>query len=170
MELVAWLSGERHSDEPSCACPVLGAFVRAFNDLLPDDDAREHYLRPLAPRLVNTKANAATERARAFLAADCAVRFFGPLRLAALGRHADAELLRALPAVVDRATAAVGAAAALRAGPALRAAAWTAAQAAADRPPRLWVAGAVHAARSARAWQGARRLLEDMVIERVPTA
>ena len=30
MEMVAWLAGEAHSDEPECACPVLAAMVRAL--------------------------------------------------------------------------------------------------------------------------------------------
>src|SRR3954468_19963008 len=35
MELVSMLAGERFSDAPRTACPVIGAFLRAYNDILP---------------------------------------------------------------------------------------------------------------------------------------
>jgi len=47
MEMVAWLAGEAHSDEPRCACPVLGALVRASNDAMTDAQ-RDRFLRPFA--------------------------------------------------------------------------------------------------------------------------
>ena len=34
MEFVAWLAEEPHSDAPDCACPVLAAFMRTWNDSL----------------------------------------------------------------------------------------------------------------------------------------
>lgn len=46
MEAVAWLAGEPHSDAPACTCPVLGAFVRNWNDNL-DAVARNQLLRPV---------------------------------------------------------------------------------------------------------------------------
>ncbi|MCA8975327.1 MAG: hypothetical protein KDC98_11440, partial [Planctomycetes bacterium] len=63
MEMVAWLAGEAHSDEPACACPVLGALVRACNDVMGDRD-RNRLLRPLVPALVNSRATVAIERQR----------------------------------------------------------------------------------------------------------
>jgi hypothetical protein len=59
MEMVAWLAGEAHTDEPLCACPVIAAFVRAVNDALPSDAARDRHLRPLVPRFVGTRGTAA---------------------------------------------------------------------------------------------------------------
>src|SRR5215471_4062137 len=76
MEMVAWLAGEEHGDGPRCACPVIAAVVRAFNDALPDDAARSLWLRPRIPRLVNSRAGSLDERARGFLVADYAVRVF----------------------------------------------------------------------------------------------
>ena len=35
MEAVAWVAGEPWSDKPRCACPVIGDFLRHFNDGLP---------------------------------------------------------------------------------------------------------------------------------------
>ena len=67
MEMVAWLAGEAHSDEPRCACPVIASYVRALNDLLPDDGARTRLLRPLVPKFVNTRGNAQDERRRGFV-------------------------------------------------------------------------------------------------------
>ena len=53
LEVVAWLAGEPHSDHPECVCPVLGAFVRSWNDALPDDE-RDALLKPILPRLIGT--------------------------------------------------------------------------------------------------------------------
>jgi hypothetical protein len=163
MEMVAWLAGEPHSDEPRCACPVLGAFVRAFNDLLPDACARDRWLRPIVPRLVHTRGTREQEEQRAFRALDCAVRELAPQCLAAAGRHDDAAVVRALPPIVDRRHAAAAAALLGPLGPVVRAAAWTAAQAAAVQHPRVWVAGVVHQVKAAGAWGAATRLLRELV-------
>ena len=40
MEAVAWIAGERWSDHPKCASPVIGAFMRRWNDVL-DDEGRQ---------------------------------------------------------------------------------------------------------------------------------
>src|SRR5215813_10490213 len=62
IEAVAWLANEKHSDHPECVCPVLGAFFRAWNDGLPDDE-RNTVLRPFLPRLIGTnKGPAIAER------------------------------------------------------------------------------------------------------------
>ncbi len=58
MEAVAWLAGEPHSDRPACACPVIGAFMIAWNDALPDDETRTRLLKPLLPLLVGSRAAA----------------------------------------------------------------------------------------------------------------
>jgi hypothetical protein len=36
MELVSMLADERFSDRPQTACPVIGAFLRAYNDIVGD--------------------------------------------------------------------------------------------------------------------------------------
>lgn len=167
MELVAWLAGEDHGDEPRCACPVLGALVRAANDLIRDDDVRERVLRPLAARLVQSRASDEIATLRAWIAADAVARFLAPLHLDRLDEHHAANELRSLPRIVDRATAAVAAAALARRGKCLRAAAWTLRQAADGRAPVMWISGVAHSAARADAVAAVRRIVEDMLELRV---
>lgn len=61
MEAVAWLAGEPHSDQPQCACPVIGSFMRSWNDAIQTDEKRNALLKPLLPLLVG----AIRERRRA---------------------------------------------------------------------------------------------------------
>lgn len=150
MEMVAWLAGEQHSDGPRCACPVVAAVVRAFNDALPSDAERSRHLRPLIPRLVNSRDVVHEERRRAFLVADYAVRVFAPIALERQGAADAADALRRLPAVVDRVTALCAASALQNAGPAVAAAAWVAARAAGTLPAPVWVGGVVRQVQEAR--------------------
>ena len=85
-----------------CACPVIGSFLRTWNDNLPDDK-RTELLRPLVPRLVGTRGSRELERRRALMCADWVVRVYTPawLRLAKLSVHADA--LESLPEITDMA-------------------------------------------------------------------
>ena len=106
MEAVAYVAGEPWSDKPACACPVLGAFMRAWNDDLPEAD-RDRLLRPLVRRLVGSRSTPEVEARRSWLAMDWLVRTNAPtwLRLVpALVPHADA--LTDLPPIVDAQTAA----------------------------------------------------------------
>ena len=64
MEAVAWVAGEPWSDSPECASPVLGAFLRSWNDSLPDDDRQD--LKRYIPRLVGSRGTAEQEDARAW--------------------------------------------------------------------------------------------------------
>lgn len=41
MELASMLAGERFSDTPRCVCPAIAAFVRGYNDNLPDDQRQD---------------------------------------------------------------------------------------------------------------------------------
>src|ERR1044072_7276238 len=68
MEAVAFVAGEKHSDQPKCACPVIGSFLRTWNDRIPDVDTRTRLLMPFVERLVGSKSNAAVERRRADIA------------------------------------------------------------------------------------------------------
>jgi hypothetical protein len=40
MEFEAWLADKPWTDRMPCACPVIGAFMRSWNDSLPDDETR----------------------------------------------------------------------------------------------------------------------------------
>lgn len=52
MELASMLAGERFSDRPPSVCPVIGGFLRAYNDAL--DDERRQDLLPVASAVVGT--------------------------------------------------------------------------------------------------------------------
>jgi hypothetical protein len=97
MEAVAWLAGEKHSDRPTCACPVIASFMRRWNDRLPNDDDRNRYLRPLLPLLVSTRSTRAAERRRAWMATDWTVRTQIPAALRLAGLAELAAKLEALP-------------------------------------------------------------------------
>jgi hypothetical protein len=62
MSLVALMAGERHSDRPDCACPVITAYAIKLNDAL-DDTVRQR-LKPFAPRIIGTRDGYGAERAR----------------------------------------------------------------------------------------------------------
>jgi hypothetical protein len=101
MEAVAYVAGEPWSDAPSCACPVITAFMVSWNDSLPSDADRDRLLKPLIPIIVGTRSTPAVEQRRATMAADWLVRIYTPawLRAAKLGKQA--ELLEALPEITD---------------------------------------------------------------------
>ena len=101
MEAVAWVAGEPWSDHPQCACPVVSAFMRSWNDALPTDEDRTRLLKPLIPKLINSRGDAELEKRRATMAADWLVRTYTPawLRLAKLDKQA--ELLEVLPEITD---------------------------------------------------------------------
>lgn len=164
MEMVAWLAGEPHSDEPRCACPVIAAFVRACNDTL-HDDARNRYLRPLVPQLVNTRGSAADERARGLLVCDALVRTFVPAWLSRHHRAGEAALLTALPALVDAETLRAGHRALEHYSLELHAARWVLQRAVDEVPPARYVAGAVQVVRALNdrtTWTHVVELIESM--------
>lgn len=100
MELVSYVAREPWSDHPQCTCPVIGVFLRSWNDALPDDE-REALLRPLIPLVIGTRSTPAVEQRRATMAADWLIRDHTSawLRLAGLTAHADA--LASLPEITD---------------------------------------------------------------------
>lgn len=61
MSLVALLAGERHTDRPTVACPVIATFAIKVNDSI-DCDARQT-LKPFAPRIIGTRDELARRRA-----------------------------------------------------------------------------------------------------------
>src|SRR5215831_3157661 len=69
MEAVAWITHKEWTDHPPCVCPVIGAFMRIWNDQLPDDE-RCDLLVPLIPQLINTRGSKALELKRAMMAFD----------------------------------------------------------------------------------------------------
>jgi len=140
MEAAAWVAGEPHSDHPQCVCPVIGAFLRNWNDAMTDDETRTQLLRPLVPVVLNTRSTKKIELQRSYLALDWLARVQAPAWLSLrddLKAHAvalrgvapltDAKSCRAAQAALDAARAAARAAAGDAAGAAARAAAGAAA-------------------------------------------
>jgi hypothetical protein len=140
MEWIAYATGQPHSDRPPCVSPVLGAFGRHLNDVLPDDLRQQLKVNPgLEP--VGTAGDGHDEQ-RGYMALDWLIRTWLPawlelspacrddaVKVRELGRIVDlASAERAGPVVRQARTSAAAAGAA--AGAAARAAAWAAAGAA----------------------------------------
>ena len=129
MEAVSYVAGEPWSDKPACACPVISAFLRSWNDGLPTDAERDRLLKPLIPSLVDTKSTMAVEERRSYMALDWLVRVYTPKFLdlvPTLAPHAKA--LRDLEEIADLAGAAAAGTLTAAAGDAARDAAWAAAR------------------------------------------
>ena len=62
MEAVAWRAGERHTDHPACACPVIAAYARRTNDSL-DQEVRDA-LKERTLKFVGTRSTPEVERRR----------------------------------------------------------------------------------------------------------
>ena len=135
MEAVAMLAGEGWSDHPRCAGPVIGAFLRNWNDWLPDDERQQ--LKQYIPRLVGSKGTEAQEAERAWLANDWLIRVQTPAWLRLAGMTEQADLLTGMqpvnpetcPSIMPalKAVRSDAAAAGAAAWAAARAAAWDAA-------------------------------------------
>ena len=95
MELVAWMAGEPHSDNPSCSCPVLAAFLRSWNDSL--DDSTRQRLKFYAPRVIGT--NDGKTEARAWMCVDWLIREYTPSWLDLATLTSEADVLRSLPVI-----------------------------------------------------------------------
>ena len=63
MELASMLAGESFTDHPSSVCPVIGSFLRAYNDSI--DDERRQDLYTYASKVVGSRTSADIQRARA---------------------------------------------------------------------------------------------------------
>ena len=151
MEAVAYVAGEKWSDKPDCACPVLASFARTMNDSITDDAQRTRLMLPLIPVLVDSKSTREVELKRVALLARWAVRVIAPIALRAARLDAEADNLAALSEDVELAAAgaaagdaAGGAAWAARA--AAEAAAWAAARDATDAAAWAVARGAAGAA------------------------
>jgi hypothetical protein len=63
MELASMLAGERFNDHPRSVCPVIGGFLRSYNDLLPPAELQQLY--PIAARVVGSASAQGVRRRRA---------------------------------------------------------------------------------------------------------
>jgi hypothetical protein len=156
-EAIAWLAGEPHSDHPSCLSPVLGAFLRSWNDGMRTNEDRQQ-LKPFLPRCIGT-GNDGHDEARAWMATDWQVRVSAPAWLELVGLADHAQALRGLPEITaaTRATWDPILKAARKDSAAAWAAAWDAAWAAARAAAR----DAARAAARDAAWDAARDAAGD---------
>jgi hypothetical protein len=63
MELASMLAGEPFSDHPASVCPVIGSFLRAYNDSIDDDRRQDLYA--YAAQVVGSRASISVQRDRA---------------------------------------------------------------------------------------------------------
>ena len=104
MELVAFLAGEKHSDQPLCVSPVIGEFVRSINDRM-NDGERNRILRPVLHHVMGTRTAAEDDLQRGFMCADWAVRVAAPILLRAVKFEEQAVQLESVAPIVDRESA-----------------------------------------------------------------
>jgi hypothetical protein len=152
LEAAAYIAGEPWSDHPECVSPVLGAFGRQLNDVLPDDQRQK--LKPYITRLIGTAGDGLDE-ARGLLALDWLVRVYTPtwLRLVP-ALVADADALAGLPRIETLEQAAqVGKL--VRETASYAREAWAAAGAAARAAARAAAGAAAGAGAGAAAWDAA---------------
>jgi hypothetical protein len=98
MELASMLAGESFTDHPSSVCPVIGSFLRAYNDSI--DDERRQDLYTCASKVVGSRTSADIQRARAEHLSAWAkqfkrtwwTRWLVPERLRALANHRHPSL------------------------------------------------------------------------------
>lgn len=91
MEVVAFLDGSPHTDHPRCTCGIIGAFVRAINDNMPDDLRQK--LLPFLPRLIGTVVESHEQERHEYFAWQT-IRVFAPAALRAQGYGRFARVLQ----------------------------------------------------------------------------
>src|SRR5258707_9999258 len=102
MEAVAWFAGKPPSDRPPCVSPVLGAYGRTLNDVLPDIPRQE--LKQFIPQLPGTAGDGKDET-RGYIALDWLIRTWTPAWLDLAGLTAEAASLRDFRRIADLAAA-----------------------------------------------------------------
>jgi hypothetical protein len=63
MELASMLAGEPFTDHPASVCPVIGSFLRSYNDSI--DESRRQALYEYASKVVGSRGSQRAQRARA---------------------------------------------------------------------------------------------------------
>jgi len=93
MEAAAYFAGEQHTDRPKCVCPVIGEFVRTFNDALLD--RKRQRLKRYIPRLIKTGEDGMSSF-RKWLATDWLLRVFTPYMLGKAGLKKEQRIVQQL--------------------------------------------------------------------------
>ncbi len=174
MEWVAFVAGRDHTDHPPCVSPIIGEFLRSWNDAMSDDDRQ--MLKPLIPHVINTVSTPGMELLRSYMALDWYCRVSTPAWLRLAGLTSEAEAIEATAPIVDRVTAAAaqealnkarnaasaaGSAARSAAGSAAGSAAWSAAWSAAGSAARSAAGSAAGSAAWSAAWSAAGSAAES---------
>jgi hypothetical protein len=102
MEVASMLAGETFSDRPAAVCPIVAAFLRAYNDAI--DDRRRQDLYRYASAAVGTRASAAVTRRRAQRCLD----ELRALRRWPLGTLTGPRALPESPAAMERVASRLG--------------------------------------------------------------
>ncbi len=101
MEAVAYFAHEKHGDHPNCVSPVIGEFLRSWNDVLRNDEDRNRLLRNLIPLVVGTNTGSEDDLKRSWLALDWLARVNAPAWLDLAGLAPQAAALRDLGEIRD---------------------------------------------------------------------
>jgi hypothetical protein len=94
MELASMLAGEPFTDRPWAVCPVIGAFLRSFNDAV--DDRTRQALYPYASATVGTRGDPSVRALRIR-------RLITEMQLTRVHRRRFAALRRPLATPIDNA-------------------------------------------------------------------
>ena len=115
MELASMLAGEPFGDHPSSVCPVIGSFLRAYNDSIGDERRQDLYA--YAAKVVSTRSSLEVQRERAERVTAWAIdmqqrrwtRFLPVSRLRVLGLRRQASVhaigtyaIQAIPKQTDQ--------------------------------------------------------------------
>jgi hypothetical protein len=90
MEVVAFLDGGPHTDEPRCTSEIISGFVRHLNDNMPDDVRQK--LLPYLPRLIGLNSKDHEQERHEYFAWQT-IRVFAPAALRAQGYRRFARVL-----------------------------------------------------------------------------
>lgn len=96
MEAASLLAGEKFSDNPKCVSPVIGKFLRVWNDTLDDD---RQALKRFIPLVVGTNAGQKVNTELAWMVLDWLTRVQTPAWLRAAGFDQCADRLAGLPEI-----------------------------------------------------------------------
>jgi hypothetical protein len=101
MECVSYIQGEKFSDEPKCADPVVTRFAQRLNDFCTETTRQD--LIPFIMRIAGSKDPypGTSQGKRVYIALNHALRKFIPFRLGFLDMNLAAAALRALPEFKD---------------------------------------------------------------------
>jgi hypothetical protein len=99
MELASMLAGESFTDHPASVCPVIGSFLRAYNDSI--DTERRQDLYAYASKLVGSRAHEEVRLERAERLATWAFELRQERRLRIFRRLHERRGVRDMPAITS---------------------------------------------------------------------